>query len=167
MWYRPAPNPYRTQRSLPCRRAPRWPTSSASWRWPARTATRSATVCITASPPDVPCWGWAGRRGPLRTPSSPLVTPTSGMTVGYGAASGGSILTSPSSAPPCPAPRHLCMQFAEEYQDLDPTDTACLKDHALLAGLRDELVCYLLQHNAEPEVATCGTHTPAPAPYPL
>lgn len=58
------------------------------------------------------------------------------------------------------------MQFAEEYQDLDPTDTACLKDHALLVGLRDELVCYLLQHNAEPEVAARGTHVPAPCTSP-
>lgn len=48
--------------------------------------------------------------------------------------------------------RHLCMQFAEEYQELDPTETSSRKEHALLLELRDELVCYLLQHNAEPEV---------------
>ena len=51
------------------------------------------------------------------------------------------------------------MQFAEEYQELDPTDTASRQDHALLVELRDELVCYLLQHNAEPEVTTAHTST--------
>lgn len=57
------------------------------------------------------------------------------------------------------------MQFAEEYQELDPIDTASRQDHALLVELRDELVCYLLQHNAEPEVATA--HAPAHTPRPL
>ena len=47
---------------------------------------------------------------------------------------------------------------------MDPTETSSRKEHALLLELRDELVCYLLQHNAEPEVDIDRTHTHHPSP---
>jgi 26S proteasome regulatory subunit N1 len=51
-----------------------------------------------------------------------------------------------------PYVRHLCMQFPEEYQQLDPTDASCVHHHTILTHLQHELMVYLLKRNAEPEV---------------